>query len=158
MGHKVSPSRRRYISPSCRPQMLLWPQCPGALPQASHEVAANVVWLPAEGVRRWAGSHTTLPCRREMCSGDISPGITGWHAIPITRVIPASHKNRTTNPDAGTLCATTWSGRHAVCPANTQKTGGLDPMLFQCWTSAVGGGPTLKQHWANSSQGYTDTH
>ena len=23
---------------------------------------------------------------------------------------------------------------------------GLDPMLFQCWSSAVGGGPILKQH------------
>ena len=25
-------------------------------------------------------------------------------------------------------------------------------MLFQCWASAVGGGPILKQHWVSSHQ------
>ena len=33
-------------------------------------------------------------------------------------------------------------------PANTKT----DPMLFQCWSSAVGGGPILKQHWVKSSR------
>ena len=28
---------------------------------------------------------------------------------------------------------------------------GLDLMVFQCWASAVGGGPILKQHWVKSS-------
>ena len=34
---------------------------------------------------------------------------------------------------------------------SSQETRGLDPMLFQCWPSAVGGGPILKQHWVKSS-------
>ena len=33
----------------------------------------------------------------------------------------------------------------------TQKTRGFDPMLFQCWPTAYGAGPTLKQHWFKSS-------
>ena len=33
----------------------------------------------------------------------------------------------------------------------SQQTRGLYPMLFQCWSSAVGGGSILKQHWVKSS-------
>ena len=33
----------------------------------------------------------------------------------------------------------------------TQQTRGVQPMLCQWWASAVGGGPTLKQHLLNSS-------
>ena len=33
----------------------------------------------------------------------------------------------------------------------SQQTRRLDPMLFQCWSSAVGGGPILEQHWIKSS-------
>ena len=33
----------------------------------------------------------------------------------------------------------------------SQQTRGVEPMLFQCWASAVGGGPTLKQDWFNPS-------
>ena len=32
----------------------------------------------------------------------------------------------------------------------SQQTRALDPMLFRCWTSAVGSGPLLKQHWVKS--------
>ena len=34
----------------------------------------------------------------------------------------------------------------------SQQTRRLDPMLFQCWSSAVGGGPIVKQHWVKSSR------
>ena len=34
----------------------------------------------------------------------------------------------------------------------SQQTRKLDPMLFQCWSSAVGGGPILKQPWVKSSR------
>ena len=37
------------------------------------------------------------------------------------------------------------------CRLLSQQTRRLDPMLFQCWSSAVGGGPILKQHWVKSS-------
>ena len=33
----------------------------------------------------------------------------------------------------------------------SQQTRGLDPMLFQCWSSAVDGGSILKQHWVKFS-------
>ena len=36
--------------------------------------------------------------------------------------------------------------RVSKCGQLSQKTRRLDPMLFQCWSSAVGGGPILKQH------------
>ena len=39
----------------------------------------------------------------------------------------------------------------------TQQTRRLDPMLFQCWSSAVGGGPILKQHWVKCSR-LLETH
>ena len=38
------------------------------------------------------------------------------------------------------------------CGQLSQQTRRLDPMLFQCWSSAVGGGPILKQHWVKSSR------
>ena len=34
-----------------------------------------------------------------------------------------------------------------VGDANTQKTRGIDPMLFQCWPAVIDAGPTFKQHW-----------
>ena len=34
----------------------------------------------------------------------------------------------------------------------SQQTRRLDPMLFQCWSSAVGDGPILKQHWVKCSR------
>ena len=30
-----------------------------------------------------------------------------------------------------------------------QQTRGIEPMLFQCWSTVYDGGPTLKQHWLN---------
>ena len=41
--------------------------------------------------------------------------------------------------------------RVSKCRQLSQETRGLDPMLFQCWPSDVGGGPILKQHWVKSS-------
>ena len=38
--------------------------------------------------------------------------------------------------------------RH-LCGA--QQTRAFDPMLFQYWPTANGAGPTLKQHWVESS-------
>ena len=38
------------------------------------------------------------------------------------------------------------------CGQLSQQTRRLDPMLFQCWSSAVGGGPILKQHWVKCSR------
>ena len=32
-----------------------------------------------------------------------------------------------------------------------QQPGGIQPMLLQCWTGVVDGGPTLKQHQVNIS-------
>ena len=40
--------------------------------------------------------------------------------------------------------------RVSKCGQLSQQTRRLDPMLFQCWSSAVGGGPILKQHWVKS--------
>ena len=54
--------------------------------------------------------------------------------------------------------------RVSKCGQLPQQTRRLDPMLFQCWSSAVGGGPILKQHWVNcsrllgSTQGSVYTH
>ena len=42
--------------------------------------------------------------------------------------------------------------RVSKCGQLTQQTRRLDPMLFQCWSSAVGGGPILKQHWVKCSR------
>ena len=39
------------------------------------------------------------------------------------------------------------SPRVSECGQLSQQTRRLDPMLFQCWSSAVGGGPIVKQHW-----------
>ena len=42
--------------------------------------------------------------------------------------------------------------RVSKCGQFSQQTRRLDPMLFQCWSSAVGGGPILKQHWVKCSR------
>ena len=42
--------------------------------------------------------------------------------------------------------------RVSKCGQLSQQTRRLDPMLFHCWSSAVGGGPVLKQHWVKSSR------
>ena len=42
--------------------------------------------------------------------------------------------------------------RVSKCGQLSQQTRRLDPMLFQCWSSAVGGGPILKQHWVKCSR------
>ena len=42
--------------------------------------------------------------------------------------------------------------RESKCGQLSQQTRRLDPMLFQCWSSAVGGGPILKQHWVKCSR------
>ena len=41
--------------------------------------------------------------------------------------------------------------RVSKCRQLSQQTRRLDPMLFQCWSSAVGGGQILKQYWVKSS-------
>ena len=41
--------------------------------------------------------------------------------------------------------------RVSKCGQLSQETRGLDSMLFQYWSSAVGGGLILKQHWVKSS-------
>ena len=54
------------------------------------------------------------------------------------------------NPQTPAQCQ--GNARHpCIDPLLAQQTRGLDLMLFQCWTSAVGGGPTMKQHWVISS-------
>ena len=40
--------------------------------------------------------------------------------------------------------------RVSKCRQLSQETRGLDPMLFQCWSNAVGGGPILKQYWVKN--------
>ena len=42
--------------------------------------------------------------------------------------------------------------RVSKCGQLSQQTRRLDPMLFQCWSSAVGGVPILKQHWVKCSR------
>ena len=42
--------------------------------------------------------------------------------------------------------------RVSKCGQLSQQTRRLDPMLFQCWSSAVGGGPIVKRHWVKSSR------
>ena len=42
--------------------------------------------------------------------------------------------------------------RVSKCGQLSQQTQRLDPMLFHCWSSAVGGGPILKQHWVKCSR------
>ena len=42
--------------------------------------------------------------------------------------------------------------RVSKCGQLSQQTRRLDPMLFQCWSSAVGGGPILKQHLVKCSR------
>ena len=42
--------------------------------------------------------------------------------------------------------------RVSKCGQLSQQTRRLYPMLFQCWSSAVGGGPILKQHWVKCSR------
>ena len=42
--------------------------------------------------------------------------------------------------------------RVSKCGELSQQTRRLDPMLFQCWSSAVGDGPILKQHWVKCSR------
>ena len=42
--------------------------------------------------------------------------------------------------------------RVSKCGQLSQQTRRLVPMLFQCWSSAVGGGPILKQHWVKCSR------
>ena len=42
--------------------------------------------------------------------------------------------------------------RVSKCGQLSQQTRRLDQMLFQCWSSAVGGGPILKQHWVKCSR------
>ena len=42
--------------------------------------------------------------------------------------------------------------RVSKCGQLSQQTRRLDPMLIQCWSSAVGGGPILKQHWVKCSR------
>ena len=42
--------------------------------------------------------------------------------------------------------------RVSKCGQLSQQTRRLDPMLFQCWSSAVGGGPILKQHRVKCSR------
>ena len=54
------------------------------------------------------------------------------------------------NPQTPAQCQ--GNARHpCIDPVLAQQTRGLDLMLFQCWTSAVGGGPTMKQFWVISS-------
>ena len=42
--------------------------------------------------------------------------------------------------------------RVSKCGHLSQQTRRLDPMLFQCWSSAVSGGPIVKRHWVKSSR------
>ena len=42
--------------------------------------------------------------------------------------------------------------RVSKCGQLSQQPRRLDPILFQCWSSAVGGGPMLKQHWVKCSR------
>ena len=42
--------------------------------------------------------------------------------------------------------------RVSKCGQLSQQTQRLDPMLIQCWSSAVGGGPIMKQHWVKCSR------
>ena len=42
--------------------------------------------------------------------------------------------------------------RVSKCGQLSEQTRRLDPMLFQCWSSDVGGGPILKQHWVKCSR------
>ena len=44
------------------------------------------------------------------------------------------------------------STRVSKCRQLSQQTQRFDPMLFQCWSSAVGGGQILKQYWVKSSR------
>ena len=44
------------------------------------------------------------------------------------------------------------------CRQLSQETRGLDPVLFLCRPSAVGGGPISKQHWVKSSCLLGSTH
>ena len=81
--------------------------------------------------RYWPTGHTTL-LRRTCCDVRRNNFVTQSTVQPV----PTRHR------------------RHACikCGQLSQQTRRLDPMLFQCWSSAVGGGLILKQHWVKSSR------
>ena len=60
---------------------------------------------------------------------------TGEHTQSTVQPVPTRHRRQ----------------RVSKCGQLSQQTRRLDPMLFQSWSSAVGGGPILKQHWVKSS-------
>ena len=44
-----------------------------------------------------------------------------------------------------------WGSWNAKPKGSTQQTRDIEPMLGQCWTDVVDGGPALTQHWFNVS-------
>ena len=59
------------------------------------------------------------------------------------------------SPHSDSLANILGMGRGAGCRQtpvwSSQQTRGFDPMLFQCWSTANGAGPTLKQQTQPSS-------
>ena len=89
------------------------------------------------------------------------PALNNWGAV-LTFVywIPCDIDSRSMRATAydlhRALCSLfqpdTDGTRVSKCGQLSQQTRRLDPMLFQCWSSAVGGGPIVKQHWVKSSR------
>ena len=87
-----------------------------------------------------------------------------WHSWTVDELRTPSNSARKGTPHIAYYNATlhralcslfqpdTDGTRVSKCGQLSQQTRRLDLMLFQCWSSAVGGGPILKQHWVKSSR------
>ena len=85
-----------------------------------------------------AGRHTVCAYTRVVILFSI---YTPWaHYSAVHRALCCLFR-----PDTDGTCV-------SKCGQLSQQTRRLDPMLFQCWSSAVGGGPILKQHWVKCSR------
>ena len=88
------------------------------------------------------------------CSDVVSWGSEN-HVNPMARLTDVTRVGRKrTSMVHRALCSLfqpdTDGTRVSKCGQLSQQTRRLDPMLFRCWSSAVGGGPILKQHWVKS--------
>ena len=99
---------------------------------------------------------TVANCRVEtllVICGDIVHDVSSTLTQPWDRIPRVFDHAKTLHRALCSLFQPDTDGtRVSKCGQLSQQTRRLDPMLFQCWSSAIGGGPILKQHWVKSSR------
>ena len=140
---------------------LLFPQRTGALKGAvlwdtwGSELSIIALQEAESGLKQWALYHYIASL------GDGTADMDGWLTMTVHdggfkhTAQKAEHISKGSVLHRALCCLfrpDTDGTRVSKCGQLSQQTRRLDPMLFQCWSSAVGGGPILKQHWVKCSR------